>query len=343
MKILIVDDSALFRTFFKNTLAQFSEVSYIHTASNGRQALQQVMLTDFDLILLDLEMPVMNGLETLIELKKRKFRGKIIICSGRTLVDYDAIQKVMKHGADGVISKSYQKGVSSSLSPDDFRNELIPRIFTTYDSKTKEHPKEIIQHSYDKECIDGILVIHLLDKNYEMLNYEYGSLEDGLDKVKDILNLAASTNTPLFIDDTIETLPNIKQVEQITSKYPSKLIYNMKNMHHANLALDWVHTNIKEFIEKNKIVNLLIVGFNRTYCVKNAAQQINKYYNINITICDELLFSRTTTHLQNSTIEKQKEHLEMFKEIYIFLESIEEVEDGLRKNKQIKKERLDNM
>jgi len=343
MKILIVDDSLVFQNFFKTTLSHFKEVNYIQTASNGQQAIQRAKLTEFDLILLDLEMPVMNGIETLKRLRKDKFKGKIIVCSGRTLVDYQAIQEAMYYGADGVTSKSYQKGVSSTLSPEDFRNELIPRIFQIYNTNLKERPSEIIKHAYDKECIDGILVIHLLEKNEHLLKYDYGSLEEGLDQVKNILKIASTTRTPLFIDDTMQTLPNIKKVTEGVENYPPKLFFNMATLTENCLSLDWVHTGLEAFIKNHKIANLLILGFNRTCCVKNAAEQIHKYYGINITICDQLLFSKIESSQSIENKNTQDLHKEMFKEKYILKENLDEVIHGLRKNVSIKAERFEQL
>jgi CheY-like chemotaxis protein len=343
MKILIVDDSLVFQNFFKTTLQTFPEVTYLKTASNGKQALAQIKLTNFDLILLDLEMPVMGGLETLQEIKKTDYKGKVIVCSGRTTIDYDAIQMAMHYGADGVTSKSYQRGVSASLSPEDFRNELVPRIFDIYESNFKEHPKQILKHAYDKECIDGILLIHLLEKNYDMLSYEYGDLETGLSKVQSVLEMAKKTNTPLFIDDSPDVLPNIKQIENGVQHYPKELLYNMEGISDHNLSLDWVHPKLENFIKENKIGNLLILGFNRVCCVKNASAQAHKYYGVNVTICDELLFSKKSESLSISDETIHQEHIELFKENYIVLEDLEEVMHGLKKNKDIKKERFDRI
>lgn len=65
IKILVVDDSLTYRSILSMILRGFQEVMVVGTASNGQMALEKILLLKPDMITLDLEMPVMNGLETL--------------------------------------------------------------------------------------------------------------------------------------------------------------------------------------------------------------------------------------------------------------------------------------
>jgi DNA-binding NarL/FixJ family response regulator len=167
MKVLVVDDCGIFIQLFKYTLSQIDAVKVTLFAKNGKQAMFHVNSTQFDLVILDLEMPIMDGFEVIPLIKEKSPETKIIVCSGLTRFNYESIQRVLALGADGVTSKLFQRDLSHELSMDHFRNELVPRIMNIYEQKNIESYEDIVEHSYAKNIIDGILVIHLLEKNRE--------------------------------------------------------------------------------------------------------------------------------------------------------------------------------
>ena len=70
IRILVVDDSAVIRKVLSDTLAEDRALEVVGTASDGRIALAKIPLLKPDLITLDVEMPVMDGLETLAAIRK---------------------------------------------------------------------------------------------------------------------------------------------------------------------------------------------------------------------------------------------------------------------------------
>jgi CheY-like chemotaxis protein len=74
--ILIVDDEALVRRTARSLLSEF--VDSCHEAENGQQALEQVKKLKPDLVLLDISMPVMNGLRAAYEIRRLAPSTKII-------------------------------------------------------------------------------------------------------------------------------------------------------------------------------------------------------------------------------------------------------------------------
>ena len=70
IRILVVDDSVVIRRLLCETLGTDPELEVVGSASDGHIALAKISQLHPDLITLDIEMPVMNGLETLVELRK---------------------------------------------------------------------------------------------------------------------------------------------------------------------------------------------------------------------------------------------------------------------------------
>lgn len=79
IKILIVDDEENIRILFKEELEE--EGYKIDVASNGYEALEKVKEAPFDLVVLDIKMPGMDGIQTLNEIKKINKDQHVILCS----------------------------------------------------------------------------------------------------------------------------------------------------------------------------------------------------------------------------------------------------------------------
>ncbi len=79
VRILLVDDEEHIRLLFKEELEE--EGYLIELASNGFEALDKLKASRFDLIVLDIKMPGMDGIQTLNEIKKLNKDQRVILCS----------------------------------------------------------------------------------------------------------------------------------------------------------------------------------------------------------------------------------------------------------------------
>jgi two-component system chemotaxis response regulator CheB len=70
IRVLIVDDAVVFRRLVSNVLSEDPELEVVGTAANGKIALARIPQVNPDLVILDVEMPEMDGLTTLAELRK---------------------------------------------------------------------------------------------------------------------------------------------------------------------------------------------------------------------------------------------------------------------------------
>jgi len=103
-KILIADDHAMIRDGIKSLLAQNKDYEVVGEAINGKQALEMFEQLSPDLILMDISMPLMGGMEAAEEILKAHPDARIIILS--MYDDEDYISKCMELGVKGYVVKS---------------------------------------------------------------------------------------------------------------------------------------------------------------------------------------------------------------------------------------------
>lgn len=126
LRVLVVDDSALYRKVVRAVLEQLPGVEVVGHAQNGRLALERIIADRPDVITLDMEMPELDGLGLLRELKERKIRLSAIMISTFTAAGAQATSQALQLGAFDFVLKP--------TSPDPHANErqlradLAPRL-----------------------------------------------------------------------------------------------------------------------------------------------------------------------------------------------------------------------
>jgi two-component system, NarL family, invasion response regulator UvrY len=103
INILIADDHPLIRYGLKQIIAAEDDIIISGEAENGTQALELVKVNDYDMLILDLSMPDINGFEVLKRLKLIKPKLPVLILSAYPAEQY--AEKCIKEGAVGYLSK----------------------------------------------------------------------------------------------------------------------------------------------------------------------------------------------------------------------------------------------
>jgi two-component system, chemotaxis family, protein-glutamate methylesterase/glutaminase len=127
IRVLIVDDSTVMRRLVSEAVSRDPDIEVVGTAAHGRIALAKVQQTPPDVMLLDVEMPEMDGLETLRELRKTHPKLPVIMCS--TLTSRGAITtlEALAAGATDYVTKPSQvTNFEESIAR--LSAELIPKI-----------------------------------------------------------------------------------------------------------------------------------------------------------------------------------------------------------------------
>jgi two-component system chemotaxis response regulator CheB len=126
IQIMIVDDSLVVRKVLTDVLSSDPDLKIAGWASNGRLALSKLQTLRPDVILLDIEMPEMNGLETIPGIRKIFPRTPIIMFSTLTEQGAEATLDALALGASDYLTKPSNQNMAATSEA--IRRDLIPKI-----------------------------------------------------------------------------------------------------------------------------------------------------------------------------------------------------------------------
>jgi DNA-binding NarL/FixJ family response regulator len=134
IKVVIADDHALFRAGVKTALSIKKDVELIAEADNGMQLLNLLRHMEPDVVLLDIQMPIMDGIATLPEIRKLYPNVKVIILSMHN--DHSMISKLMEIGANSYLTKNSDSetiysAIKTCYEQEFFFNELTNKALLT--------------------------------------------------------------------------------------------------------------------------------------------------------------------------------------------------------------------
>ncbi len=108
IRALIVDDSSVMRKIVERTLRQAGLASLVvHEAGSGSEALEVLEIEPVDLILSDINMPLMDGLEFLREIRARKLAAGVPVVMITTESSEEHVKQAIQAGAHGYIRKPF--------------------------------------------------------------------------------------------------------------------------------------------------------------------------------------------------------------------------------------------
>lgn len=132
IKVMIADDHSLIREGIKQLLEFDGCIEVVSEAANGKECLERLENSGPDVLLLDINMPGMNGLEVLEEIKKRAYDIKVLILTVHNEVEY--LLKAVDIGVDGYILKDSEsaelkRAIQAVLSGENYiQASLIPAL-----------------------------------------------------------------------------------------------------------------------------------------------------------------------------------------------------------------------
>ncbi|MCJ9429569.1 protein-glutamate methylesterase/protein-glutamine glutaminase [Kordiimonas marina] len=123
---MVVDDSAIIRGFLSRYLSEDPDIEVVTTANNGAVALRQLGLNDIEVVVLDIEMPEMDGLTALPKMIDMKPDIQVVMASTLTRKNAEISLRSLQMGAvDYVPKPETARSVNASI---DFRRELVDKV-----------------------------------------------------------------------------------------------------------------------------------------------------------------------------------------------------------------------
>jgi DNA-binding NarL/FixJ family response regulator len=157
-KILVVDDHEFFRRGVILTLNRFENLEVIGEAENGKQCLEFLKHTVPDIILMDIKMPEMDGIETTEQVMKQYPDIKVVALT--MFGDEEYLQNMLENGIQGFLLKNIDEdGLKHALDAlmsgkQYFSEELLPYFTNKYMGKSDESESQLTKR--EKEILQKI-------------------------------------------------------------------------------------------------------------------------------------------------------------------------------------------
>ena len=145
IKVMLADDHVLMREGIRQLLEFDGTISVIAEANNGVECMEQLLSVHPDILLLDINMPVMNGIEVLQEIKKKNISVKVLVLTVHNEVEY--LMKAVDIGVDGYILKDSEsaelkKAIFSIVEGENYiQPSLIPALNSKMIEKNRDEGK----------------------------------------------------------------------------------------------------------------------------------------------------------------------------------------------------------
>ncbi|MBF0101022.1 MAG: chemotaxis-specific protein-glutamate methyltransferase CheB, partial [Desulfobacterales bacterium] len=200
LKIIVVDDSVSYRNIISKIIAGIKDVEFVGTAADGKIALAKIEQFKPDLVISDIMMPVMNGIELLEIINKRYQDMDVIIVSGIGSDQSHLTVRALELGALDFITKPPCSEASVQENYDQIKNMLMPVISL---AKTRKYTREIRklssvateQEPIQNKIVDTVKPVKQLGKKISKI---------------DVIAVGVSTGGPKAL---IEIIPQLKNIE----------------------------------------------------------------------------------------------------------------------------------
>lgn len=198
IRVLIVDDSALVRKIVTDALESDPEIEVVGTANNGKTAVFKAHSLDPDVITMDIEMPIMNGLDALKEIINTK-KKPVIMMSVLTQHGAETTFKALEFGAVDFVPKP---STIMSMSVDEIKELLVQKVKTASKSRVAPSRKIIAQKIVPSQNQTGT------KSAIDSLKTESARLDIPIaQSTKKIIGIGTSTGGPSALISVMRSFP----------------------------------------------------------------------------------------------------------------------------------------
>lgn len=207
IKVIITDDSLILRNGLKTILEQDEEINVIGCTENGKEALELCQKELPDLVLMDIRMPICDGIEGTKLIKEYNQSVKVLVIT--TFEDEEYLKKVLSNGADGYVLKDISEKdliniIRSTVNGfSTIQNNVFSNIKSQYKTEHKEKTEKLDFKSLKLSGRDIEVIQLIVDgrNNKEIgkiLHLVEGSIRNQISLILDKLNLKDRTQLAVF-------------------------------------------------------------------------------------------------------------------------------------------------
>lgn len=204
-KVLVVDDSAFMRKLISDFLSGHPEIEVIGTARNGKEAVEKVKTLKPDVVTMDIEMPIMDGLEALKEIMS-SHPVPIVMVSSTTKIGAENTILAMEYGAVDFIAKP---GGAISLNLHEVKEEILGKVIAASGVRLSTLTREItgrrLPRPISSKSIDKAVEIPTFTPNRgQLTNVSQNKI---LKTGKVFVIIGTSTGGPRALQEVLTGLP----------------------------------------------------------------------------------------------------------------------------------------
>jgi len=239
MNILIVDDSVVFRGAIRAALDGVNKLNIVGVANNGRAAIEFLKNNVVDLITLDMEMPEMDGLQTIREIRALKLKVRILVFSGHTTAGSQMALEALNLGADDFVCKPQGDSGQSGNVIELIHNELIPKI-SQFDAG--------IQSFKDKDNVTSSIDLKKLETKSQIIPRDINTF------LPNIILIGSSTGGPPALETVLSGINQPLRIPILITQHMPPVFTDSLAKRLAKLTgIDCAEAKHGEIIKSNKI------------------------------------------------------------------------------------------
>lgn len=194
IKVLVVDDSALMRKIISDMLNEKEDIEVINTARNGQDLIEKLKKETPDIITLDVEMPIMNGIEALKTLKNQNINIPIIMLSSLTKDGAESTMSCLHAGAFDFVPKP-SGGISVDIVK--VQDELVLKVRSAFEKYSK---KSVNGNIIKKDIIGKVDFAKVSNKSGKIEAVVIGASTGGPKALYTVItNLPKNLGVPVFV------------------------------------------------------------------------------------------------------------------------------------------------
>ncbi len=207
LRAVVVEDTAIFRKILSMVIEETKGIELVGEFQNGRSGLDGIRKLEPDVVLLDVEMPEMNGIEVLKAIKQDYQEIGVIMVSGADQRQADNTVKALQLGAIDFIPKPAEKSLIENVAV--LKRKIGPLINVFYTRKNLDKIKQITQriHSDGKQK-ESTVKQEDLSAEKKILTYPI-----------DLVAIGTSTGGPYALGEVIPKLPSNLEVPVVVVQH----------------------------------------------------------------------------------------------------------------------------